>query len=115
MSNTKRGKKPLLIITSNKELAQDTPMARFVTSDGRYPETEGFAAVGIIANDTPKGEYAPITTHGIEFITVQETVTQGDILTTGTDGKAKKQTDNNFVMGVALDSGNDGDTIRIKL
>ncbi len=115
MLNRKRGRKPLLIVTSNKALEDNTPSSRFVTIDGAYPKEEGGVAVGIISNDTPKGEPGPITTHGIEFIMVQESIKQGDLLTTGTDGKAKKLTGTGFMMGIALDNGEDGDMIRIKL
>lgn len=115
MSSTKRGRKPLLIVTSNSKTTADTPSARFVLIDATFPSTEGDPAVGVIGTKIPSGEYAPITTHGIEFIELQATVTAGALLTTGSDGKAKPHTTGDHIMGIALDGGDNGDIIRVKL
>jgi hypothetical protein len=115
MSSTKRGRKPLLIVTSNAVTTADTPSARFVLIDATHPTSEGDPAVGVVGTKVPSGEYAPITTHGIEFIELQATVTAGAVVTTGTDGKAKAHTTDDHIMGIALDGGDNGDIIRIKL
>lgn len=115
MSNTKRGKKPLLRVTSSSKTSSNISKARFVTIDAQYPSAEGSVAVGIVGEDTPQNEYASITLSGIEFIELQSNVTKESELTTGTEGRAKPKAAGDYSMGIALDSGDTDDIIRIKL
>ncbi len=113
--STNRGKKPLLRLTSNAKATSNLTKARFVTIDGAYPSTEGSIAIGVVGEDTPSGDYASITVSGIEFIELQATTTKGSLLTTGSNGKAKPKGSTDYSMGIALDDGDNGDIIRIKL
>ena len=115
MSNTKRGRKPILRLTSNVKASTNLERYRFLTIDAVYPSSEGAVALGIAGERTAIGNYASITVTGIEFIEVQEAVTKDALLSVGTDGKAKVKGTDEYVMGIALDAGDAGDIVRIKL
>lgn len=115
MASTKRGVKPILRVTSNEKASSDIPKARFVMIDATLPASAGVAAVGAVAEDTPSGNFVSIVTNGIVHVELGGTVTQGDLISTAVDGKAKLQGVDEHLMGIALDSGDAGDIIRVKL
>jgi hypothetical protein len=115
MASTKRGMKPLLRLTSNERASTDIPKARFIHIDATLPTSAGIPVTGVVAEDTPSGNYVSIVMNGIVFVELSGTVTPGDLISTDVDGKAKQKSTDEYVIGIALDSGDADDIIRVKL
>lgn len=102
--------KPILIDTL--KASTDLKKQRFAGFDGNYCEA-GKKAFGIVDADTSADELAPIALNGILLIECGGSVSAFDEITSDSEGRAIVCSSQDTSNGFALDSGEEGDTIRI--
>ncbi len=102
--------KPILIDTL--KASTDLKKQRFAGFDGNYCEA-GKKAFGIVDADTSAEELAPIALNGILLIECGGTISAFDEITSDSEGRAIVCSSQDTSNGFALDSGEEGDTIRI--
>lgn len=106
-----------VVLTVSFLAAADLGRNLFVDYEGDIA-TAGAGAAGVVAEDTPAGEYAPVDMVGITIVTAGAAITAtagGTLVEVGTGGKAITK-DTGTAVGVAMDSASaDGDLIRVRL
>ena len=90
----------------------DIVQHRFIGLDGGYCSA-GAKALGVSDVDIEKEQQLPVAVLGCLLIQAGGTIAVGDSVSSDENGKAIKTTDSAIVNGYALDSGSDGDEIRI--
>ena len=102
--------KPVLIdsITAGENLEKQ----RFIGFDGKYCRS-GVKALGVCDAGTEKGQIAPVGVLGILLVEAGDDIDAGDEITSDADGRAVIVSRNEIPNGYALDSGAEGDIIRI--
>lgn len=102
--------KPILIDSIKAPV--DIEKHRFIGFDGNYC-LPGKKALGISDVSTEKEQYLPYSVLGILLVVAGETISAGDEITSGENGKAVVATEADKINGIARDSAVTGETIRI--
>ena len=106
----------------NLEAGQDLSSKQYyfvsMAADGQVdPTGDGLSAEGVL-QDAPSaaGYPASIAIAGITKVVAGAAITRGDLVASGSAGKAKTATSGNRVLGIALEAAtNDGDVISVLL
>lgn len=102
----------LPILIQGIKAKTDLNQHRFVGFDGNYCQ-EGKKALGVIDVSTEKDQVCPYAVLGILLVETGGEIKAGDSVTSDSEGKAIKTSDNTEVNGYALDSAVLGEEIRI--
>ncbi len=102
--------KPILIETIKAVV--DLNKQRFIGFDGNYCK-EGAKALGVSDCEMGKEQYASVAISGILLIECGGSISSFDEITSDNEGRAIKFVNNGTSNGFALDSGEEGDVIRI--
>lgn len=106
----------------NLEAGQDLSSKQYyfvsLAADGQVdPTGDGASAEGVL-QDAPSaaGYPASIAISGISKVIAGTSITRGDLVASGSAGKAKTAASGNRVLGIALEAAtNDGDVISVLL
>lgn len=71
-------------------------------------------AIGVLQNDPKEGQEAEVMVSGIsKVVTQDEDISAGDLVTWNNDGEATEADDEDYIVGIALAEGIDGETVLI--
>lgn len=102
--------KPILI--DSIKAGEDVEQYRFIGFDGNYCKS-GAKALGVCDVSTEKDQMTPVCVSGILLVEAAEDILAGEEVTSDSYGKAIVVSRTGNVNGYALDSGSEGDIIRI--
>ena len=77
--------------------------------------SQGVDAIGVLLNNPAAGRAGTVAIHGITKVKAGDTITAGNKLTTGADGRAEVAATGDFVIGWAVSGGADGEIIEMLL
>jgi hypothetical protein len=93
---------------------EDLPTKRFVSPNG-YLTGSGLIAIGVTELNWQKGNMASIISLGTAIVECFEAIAIGDKVSSAATGKAKKITNGDEVLGVALCAASSSGFVKIKL
>ncbi len=103
-----------VLMPKSIKVAENVSEGRFIDFDGNYAEN-GEAMSGVAIFEAESGSYTDIAVFGRMYVELEATVSKGQAVTCGTDGKAKVATTGDNVGGYAVEAGNNGDFVVIQL